>query len=132
MLLQLYGIALPVFFVIDMVWLGVVARNFYQKQIGHLMRTDVFWGPALLFYVLFIAGLVFFVIQPAVEKKSVLYACAAGALFGCITYATYDLTNLATLKSWPVLVTVVDLLWGTTLGMLVSFISYSIARKFGI
>jgi len=132
MFIRLYSIALPVFFLIDMVWLGVVARNFYQKQIGHLMRPDVLWWPAILFYVLFVVGLVVFAIAPALDKKSVWHALLYGALFGFLSYATYDLTNLATLKNWPMLVTVIDLFWGTALGALVSVISYFIARKFGI
>lgn len=132
MFFRLYLIALPVFFLIDMVWLGAVARNFYQKQIGHLMRPDVLWGPAILFYLLFVVGLVVFVIAPALDKKSFTHALFYGALFGLLSYATYDLTNLATLKNWPVLVTVVDLLWGTTLGALVSVLSFFIAGRLGL
>ena len=132
MFLKLYGIALPVFFAIDMVWLGLVAPKFYKEQIGHLMRTDVNWLAALIFYAIFIVGVVLFVVQPALEKQSWMYALLMGALFGLITYATYDLTNLATLKNWPVLVTVVDLLWGTTLSASVSVVSYFIARKIGL
>lgn len=132
MFLKLYGIALPVFFAIDMVWLGLVAPGFYKQQIGHLMKTDVNWVAALLFYFIFIVGIVLFIVQPALEKQSWSYALLMGALFGLITYATYDLTNLATLKNWPVLVTVVDLLWGTTLSASVSVVSYFIARKIGL
>ncbi len=126
---KLYLIALPVFFAIDMLWLGVIAKKFYRRQIGHLMRVDVNWPPAVIFYLLFILGLVFFVIFPAVSRESLKAALLGGAFFGFITYATYDLTNLATLKSWPLLVTVVDLLWGTFLGMSVSGITYLIATK---
>jgi len=129
MFIKLFFIAFPVFFAIDMVWLGFVAKTFYQKHIGFLMSTNVSWVPAILFYLLFIAGLVVFVITPAVESKSWTYALLYGALFGLVTYATYDLTNLATLKNWPLLVTVVDLLWGMTLAMSVSVVSYFIARR---
>lgn len=132
MFLKLYGIALPVFFAIDMVWLGLVAPGFYKQQIGHLMRTDVNWLAALIFYAIFIVGVVLFVVQPALEKNSWTSALLMGALFGLITYATYDLTNLATLKNWPLLVTVIDLIWGTTLSASVSVISYFIARKIGL
>ncbi len=126
---KLYLIALPVFFAIDMLWLGVIAKNFYRRQIGHLMRADVNWPPAVIFYLLFVLGLVFFVIYPAVSRESLKTALLAGAFFGFIAYATYDLTNLATLKSWPLLVTVVDLLWGTFLGLSVSGITYLIATN---
>jgi uncharacterized membrane protein len=129
MFVKLFLIALPVFFVIDMVWLVVVAKNFYQRQIGFLMKPDINWFAAIVFYLLFIAGLVIFVISPAVEKQSWTHALIYGALFGLITYATYDLTNLATLKDWPLLVTVVDLIWGAVLASSISIITYLIANK---
>jgi uncharacterized membrane protein len=129
MFLKLFLIALPVFFAIDMVWLVLVAKNFYQKQIGFLMKPDINWLAAIIFYLLFIAGLVTFVISPAIEKHSMVHAVLFGALFGLITYATYDLTNLATLKDWPLLVTVVDLIWGTVLAASISLITYIIAGK---
>lgn len=129
MFIKLFLIALPVFFVIDMVWLVVVAKKFYQEQIGFLMKPDINWLAAIIFYLLFIAGLVIFVISPAFEKHSWLHALLFGALFGLITYATYDLTNLATLKDWPLLVTVVDLIWGTVLAASISTITYFIAGK---
>lgn len=129
MFLKLYSIAIVVFFAIDMVWLGLVAKNFYSQQIGFLMKSNVNWLAAIIFYFLFVVGLVLFVISPAVEKQSWQYALTLGALFGLITYATYDLTNLATLKDWPLLVTVVDLVWGTVLAASVSVISFFIATK---
>ena len=132
MFTKLYMIALPVFFVIDMIWLGLVAKNFYQEQIGFLMKANVNWVAAIIFYLLFIVGLVIFVISPAVENNSLKQAILYGALFGLISYATYDLTNLATLKDWPLLVTIVDLAWGTVLGSTVSLISYLIAKKIGL
>lgn len=129
MFLKLFSIALPVFFAIDMVWLVLVAKKFYQQQIGFLMKPDINWFAAVIFYLLFIAGLVTFVISPAVERQSWTHALLYGALFGLITYSTYDLTNLATIKDWPVLVTVVDLIWGTVLAASISVITYFIANK---
>lgn len=129
MFIKLFLIALPVFFVIDMVWLVLVAKDFYQKQIGFLMRPDINWYAAIIFYLLFVAGLVTFVILPAMEKHSWLHALLFGAFFGLITYATYDLTNLATTKNWPLLVTIVDLIWGTVLAASISVITYLIANK---
>ncbi len=129
MFIKLYAIALPVFFAIDMVWLGVIAKNFYRTQIGTLLRSDVNWAAAIVFYLLFTAGLVVFVIAPAMEKGSWVHALLYGALFGLICYATYDLTNLAIAKDWPLLVTVVDLLWGAVLAASVSGITYFIASK---
>jgi uncharacterized membrane protein len=115
MFIKLFAIALPVFFAIDMVWLGLIAKTFYRAQIGTLMKSDVNWTAAIIFYVIFIAGLVVFVISPAVEKGSWTHALLFGALFGLVCYATYDLTNLAVAKDWPLLVTVVDLAWGAVL-----------------
>lgn len=132
MFTKLYLIALPVFFAIDMVWLGLVAKNFYSKQIGALMKPDVNWAAAIIFYLIFIGGLVVFVISPAVEKSLWTHAFIFGALFGFVCYATYDLTNLAVAKDWPLLVTIVDLAWGAVLAASVSTITYFIATKLGL
>lgn len=128
-LLKLYLIALPVFFIIDFIWLALVARKFYLDQIGLLMKTNINWPVAITFYLLFIIGLVIFAIAPAVEKKSLASAVIMGGLFGFFTYATYDLTNLATLKNWPLSVSIVDMIWGTILAASVSTITYLIADK---
>jgi uncharacterized membrane protein len=131
MFIKLFLIALPVFFAIDLVWLGLIAKKFYNQHLGFLMRPDVGWFAAIVFYLLFISGLVTFVITPAVEKHSLMNAVLFGAFFGLVTYSTYDLTNLATLKDWPLLVTVVDLVWGMVLSASVSFVTYIIANKIG-
>jgi len=131
MFIKIYAIALTVFFALDMVWLGLVAKNFYRDQIGFLMKSEINWTAAIGFYLLFIVGLVLFVIAPAIAKNSWVHALLFGALFGLITYATYDLSNLATLKDWPLLVTIVDLAWGATLAASVSTATYFIARKIG-
>jgi uncharacterized membrane protein len=130
--IKLFFITLPVFFIIDMIWLGLVAKNFYQNQIGFLMKSNINWTAAIIFYLIFIVGLVIFVINPAIEKGSWTHALILGALFGFVTYATYDLTNLATVKDWPLLVTFVDLAWGATLAASVSTIAYFIASKLGL
>lgn len=132
MFIKLYAIALPVFFVIDMIWLGLVAKDFYRAQIGALMKPDVNWAAAIIFYLIFIAGLVVFVISPAVEKGSWTHALLFGALFGLVCYATYDLTNLAVAKDWPLLVTMVDLVWGAVLAASVSIVTYFVAGKIGL
>jgi len=122
--LKLYLIAFILFFVIDLLWLGIIAKDIYKKYLGHLMSTQNNWIAAIIFYLLFIGGLVFFVIMPAVEAGSIGKALLYGALFGFLTYATYDLTNLATLKDWPIQITLIDLTWGTFLGTSVSLLSY--------
>lgn len=122
--LKLYVIAFIVFLGIDAIWLVFVAPKFYKSQIGHLMSDSPNLIAALVFYLIFIVGLVFFVLQPGVRDQSVTYVLLAGFLFGFMTYATYDLTNLATLKDWPILVTVVDLAWGSVLSISISLITY--------
>lgn len=129
MFIKLYFIALPVFFVIDMIWLGLIAKNFIREQIGFLMKANLNWFAAILFYLLFTVGLVVFVLIPSVEKKDWLSALYLGALFGLFTYSTYDLTNFATIKDWPLLITVTDIIWGVMLSSSVSVISYFIAIR---
>ena len=127
-MLILYLLALAVFFVIDMIWLGVVAKGFYRRHLGPLLSPKVNWAAAILFYLLFIVGLLVFVIKPALVGGAPLKALFFGALLGLISYATYDLSNLATLKDWPLVVTIVDLVWGSVLGGAVSFISVLLGR----
>jgi len=129
-LIKMYLITLVVFFTIDIIWLGKVAKNIYQNEIGFIMADKVNWLAAIIFYLIFIFGLIFFVINPAIQKDSWLAACLMGMLFGFISYATYDLTNLATLANWPLKITIIDLLWGTTLGGLVSTISFYLIKLF--
>ena len=129
MFIKVFLVALIIFFAVDMFWLGFVAKSFYTKQIGFLMKENINWTAALIFYTLFIAAVVLFVIQPAIDKKSLQHAILMGAAFGFITYATYDLTNLATLKDWPLLVTIVDLCWGAFLAASVSALTYLISTK---
>jgi uncharacterized membrane protein len=124
-----YVITLLIFFAIDLVWLGLVAKNFYRQHIGHLMSADVNWVAAATFYLVYIAGIVLFAIKPAFETGSAARALAYGAVFGFIAYATYDLTNQATMKDWPVLVTVVDLAWGTVLTAAVAYLSYQVSSR---
>ena len=124
-----YLVAFVVFFLIDIVWLVVVARKLYQKELGYIMSSQPNWFAAMLFYLLFITGVVFFVINPSLAKESWSYALLVGMFFGLITYSTYDLTNLATLKDWPLKITIIDLIWGTSHGGLVSTITFFIRSR---
>lgn len=124
--LKLYGIAFMVFLVVDLIWLSLIARKLYQNQIGFLLKNDVNWAAAIIFYLLFIAGLVVFVIQPSLDADSLGKVMLLGLFFGLVTYATYDLTNLATMKDWPLSITIVDLAWGSFLGFSTSTITYLI------
>lgn len=128
---KLYVLTTLVFFIIDILWLGLVSKNLYQEKIGQLLKEDVNWTAAILFYLFFILGMIFFVIYPALVKRSWKYALFVGIFFGMTTYATYDMTNLATMKDWSVLITVVDILWGSFLCGATSLIVYSIMSKWG-
>jgi uncharacterized membrane protein len=125
----IYLVTVPVFFLIDLFWLGVVAKDFYRQRLGYLMRPQVNWAAAISFYLLFIVGIVVFAIKPALEAGSPTRSLVYGALFGFFTYATYDLTNLATVRDWPLVVTVVDLAWGTALCALVAWAGYFASIK---
>jgi uncharacterized membrane protein len=126
--LAVYLAALVTFLIIDGVWLGLVARSFYVQQLGDLLRPEPNFGVAGLFYILYVIGVVVFVVLPAAEQQSWITAMLLGALFGFIAYGTYDLTNLATLANWPVLVSVVDMIWGSVLTAFVALAGYSAAR----
>jgi uncharacterized membrane protein len=126
--LKLYSATLLTFLVIDLFWLGVVARGFYQKQLGFLFAPKPNWFAALVFYLLFIGGLLFFVVAPGVQAHSLRTTALRAALFGLLTYGTYDLTNLATLKDWPLAITVVDMIWGVVLSVTVSAASFLIGN----
>lgn len=130
MKLKLYLITFLAFLGIDSLWLGLVAPSFYKSQIGYIMAENPNFLAAGLFYLLFIFGMVVFIVEPGVREQTLMQAVARGALFGLVTYATYDLTNLATLEGWPVLVTVVDLIWGTVLSAAVTLVSVWAGKRF--
>ena len=126
--LKLYALTVPVFFAIDLIWLGVVAKGFYQKNLKYILSPNVNWTAAIIFYLIYIAGILIFAVLPAVTKDSLRHAALWGALFGFFTYATYDLTNLALIRGWPLNIVVVDILWGLVLCTVVAMISFYIAR----
>jgi uncharacterized membrane protein len=123
----LYAISVPIFLIIDLLWLGVIASNFYRERMGDLLQIN--WTASIIFYLVFLVGLIFFAVYPQLDKgwqMVMLY----GGLFGFFTYATYDLTNLATLKDWPLDLVIVDIIWGTVLGASVAVITYLIYTAF--
>lgn len=127
-IVYLYFLTVPVFFAIDLVWLGLVAKNFYQDQIGFLLGP-VNWVAALIFYLLFIVGILVFAVLPALDAGSLSKAIILGTFFGFVAYATYDLTNLATVKDWPLMVVFVDMAWGAVLSGSVAAASYLIGSR---
>jgi len=110
--IKAYLVSLLVFSAIDALWLGFIAKGLYARSIGFLMRPQPNWTAAVVFYLLFIGGLVFFAVQPGRSPETLTAAFLTGAFFGLVTYGTYDLTNLATLKGWPLSLTLIDLAWG--------------------
>ncbi len=123
-----YALTAVVFFALDMLWLGFLAKGLYRKYLGSFLSEQVNWTAAFIFYFLFIIGIFVFVILPAVQDNSLIKAIGLGAFFGIITYATYDLTNLATLKGWPLPIVFIDITWGAILTALVSAAGYGIVR----
>lgn len=113
---QAYGIALVIFLIMDALWLGVVARNFYMSRIGDLILDQPRWGVAALFYLVYIAGLVFFAISVGLAQNSWQLAAGYGAMFGLLTYMTYNFTNLAVMRGFDTTVAFVDTGWGTFVG----------------
>ena len=127
--LSLYAISVPVFLVLDFLWLGLIAKPFYQNHLSSFLGP-VNWTAAIVFYLLFIIGLTIFATLPAAEAGQWQTAAIYGALFGFFTYATYDLTNLATLKDWPFIVVIVDVIWGAVIGSAVATSAYYIKTLF--
>lgn len=130
--LKLYGLTALVFFAIDLVWLGVVARRFYREALGHLLRDEAVWPAAITFYALYIAGILVFAVLPSLEAGSLLRAAGLGAFFGLVAYATFDLTSLALLRDFPVRVVIVDLVWGTVLTGSVAAAGHGLGRWLGL
>jgi uncharacterized membrane protein len=126
-----YLLTALVFFAIDIAWLGLVARNMYRRNIRHLMSSQVHWVAAGVFYLAFIIGILVFAVYPSVDEGSVLDAMVRGVLFGFFAYSTYDLTNLATLRDWPLSITIIDITWGMVLTGAVSAVGFSIVSTFG-
>lgn len=128
-MLLTYAVSVPIFFVIDMIWLGVIARGFYRQALEPLLAPNINWTAAILFYFLFLAGLLIFALQPGLERQSLLYTVKMAALFGLIAYATYDLTNLATLRNWPLALSIVDMLWGSVLSASTAAATYLVVSR---
>lgn len=126
--IKLYFITFAAFLAIDAVWLALVARTFYRRYLDWLMAANPNWIAAVLFYVLFVVGILVFVVIPGVDEGSLRTTLLRAALFGLIAYVTYDLTNLATVKDWPLTITVVDMLWGTALSTAVAYVGFVAGR----
>ena len=126
-----YGSAALVFLALDAVWLSTMAERLYRPAIGHLMMDKPAFGPAIVFYLLYLVGVVVFAVAPAVASQRWQTALGLGALLGLICYATYDLTNQATLRDWPLRVTLVDLVWGTFVTAVAALAAWRVTLALG-
>jgi len=127
-ILLIYVLTLIVFLIVDLVWLGYIARGMYKKYLGGFLSDNVNWTAAFIFYFIYVAGVLIFAVFPAINKDSVMHAVLMGALFGFFAYATYDLTNLATLKGWPIQIVIIDIIWGSVLTLIVSLSGFYITK----
>lgn len=126
-----YGSGLLLFLALDYLWLGHLARDFYARQLGDLLRDPPQLGIAALFYLAYVAGIVFFAVMPALRGADVGQAALHGALLGLLAYGTYDITNLATVRDWPWLISAVDMVWGTFISATTATAAYLVARWLG-
>ena len=128
----IFAITTVIFFAIDMLWLGLLAKDLYKNQLGYIMAKDVNWKAAFIFYGIYISGILYFVIMPSLNNGNWQTALLNGALLGGLCYATYDLTNLATLKDWPVNIVWIDIAWGMFLTGTTSMISHILAKMVNV
>ncbi|MEO0729066.1 MAG: DUF2177 family protein [Pseudomonadota bacterium] len=117
------------FLAVDAIWLGVIATSFYKSELGHLMADDVNFVAAGGFYLIYCIGIVIFAVAPALTAGQWTTAALYGALFGFFCYATYDMTNLATLRDWPLRMSLVDMAWGTVLTGFAATVGYFATRS---
>lgn len=127
-LMKLYLITVPIFFAIDMVWITSMNSRFYAKYLGDLLTQKINWPAAIIFYLIYIVAILVFAVLPSLKSESLQTAILLGMFFGFVAYATYDLTNLATLRNWPLNVTLVDMAWGSVLTGSVAGLAYLVAR----
>ena len=126
-----YLIATVLFFAIDMAWLGFFAKGFYRDKLGFILSDKPNWAAAIIFYLIYIGGILFFAVLPSLREHSWAIAAVNGALLGMLCYATYDLTNMATIAKWPLIVVIVDIIWGIVLTGTVATLTYFIGNKVG-
>ena len=129
MLIVAFAVTAVVFLILDAIWLGVISRNLYQREIGELLLPKPNFGAAAVFYVIYIVGLVYFCVVPGVVGQSALRGLLNGAMFGIVAYATYDLTNLATLKGWSTEVVFIDIAWGAIASAIASAVAVAITTR---
>lgn len=127
-MIKLYFITLFVFLGLDSIWLLFIAKSYYAEKLGYLMAKNPNLIAALIFYLLFVVSMVVLVLTPALKNNSLSQAIMLGAFLGLVSYSTYDLTNLATIRDWPLIITIIDMILGTVLSGAVAGISYTLYK----
>ena len=127
--LKLAVLIIPTLLILDLIWIGVVAQGIYQDQIGYLLSPNVVWWAAILFYVIYSLVLAYLVVLPAIRNNNFKQALYNGLLFGLAAYATYDLTNLATMRDWPIAITFIDMAYGTIVAGATSATAFVLGKK---
>lgn len=127
--LILYAITVAIFFAIDILWIGVIAKNLYREKLGFILSDKVNWAAAIIFYLIYIGGIIYFAVAPAIQAHSLSTAIMNGVLLGILCYATYDLTNMATIAQWPLSITIIDIIWGGFLTGSCATLSYLVSTK---
>ncbi len=122
-----YFISLVVFLTLDLIWIRFIARNFYRRTIGHLLAENIKAAPVIMFYVCYVGIMCYLVVLPSLQNGGLTQAAIGGALFGIVGYGTYDMTNYALLKNWPLSVTIIDLIWGSFVSSTTAIIAFLIA-----
>lgn len=128
----IYGACVAAFFAIDLIWLAIATPRLYQPRLGDLLAEQPKLAVAAGFYLLYVAGVVALAVLPGLREKALTSALWRGALLGLIAYATYDLTNLATIRNWPWPIAVIDIVWGTAITTAVTAVGYVVGRRLGV
>lgn len=131
-LLVLYAICTVAFFALDFIWLSTAVPRLYRPYLGDLLAEQPKIGVAVAFYLLYVIGVIVFAVIPGLKEGSVLAALWRGALFGFLAYATYDLTNLSTIRDWSWQISAIDMVWGTVLNSAVAVIGFYAAQWLGL
>jgi uncharacterized membrane protein len=119
-------LSIPIIFIIDLAWLGIFAKDFYQKMMSPLVNIQFNWQYVILFYLIYFTGIYIFALKPGIESASLYKTLTMAAMFGFFCYATYDITNMATIKDWPLRLAIIDIVWGTFLTTFTAFVAYKI------
>jgi uncharacterized membrane protein len=129
-LLYAWAVSLPLIVIFDLIWFSLMVERFYKPYLGHIISSDFKYVVGMIFYVVYSFGISYLVIVPSVLLKDTAFmVLCKGFVLGAVAYAAYDLTNQATIKDWPLIVTIVDILWGASVTAMVASISYTISLK---